>query len=330
MRRYIVVFILLSMFLLKGVEGSEDPANDFYELKLEIGKISDRMEKLEMELSLMSDIMQSMKSGDEIMLNLTFRLELMEQKLTESPVDTINILKEGVADLRKMMEDQSITINLLEKKSRAAQNPLEPIRKTIEDQVMAISAIIERLNEKEKKSKLPNAITGKSIEHPGNLSGHMDKIMDMFPALKEGITTSNILKTQGYQYVGEEFYVKGIAFIPFGLSMEFTGTVMNTSGADRNTANFRIFLYDDTGILLMSHSFTIRGINRVSSKSFSEIITGVKIEKIGKYAFVFGENSEPGLLMDLKHDNFENEDFVNKDLVIIEEKLWELPAQDGE
>ncbi|MGR3177394.1 MAG: hypothetical protein ACUZ8E_05000 [Candidatus Anammoxibacter sp.] len=317
MQRYIVGIIILSIFLCKGVEGSEDWENDSYELKLEIGKLVDKVKTLEEKLSSTQDILQSMKSEHEVISSLTSRLEHMEQKHEESSIETMNTLKKAVADLRKSMEVQDITISLLEKKSIVAQKPLEPIKKTIENQVMVISEIVAQLKEEKE-------MIGKQMVSSESLCEKFDKILNMFPDLKEKIFISNILKTQGYQDIGGEFYIKGIAFVPFGLSMEYTGTVLNASGTDHNTANFRMFLYDDMGMLLMNHDFAIRGIKRASVKFFSEIITGVNMEKIGKYAIVFGKNSKPGQLIDFKNDNFEDEDLVN-----IEEKLWELQALDG-
>lgn len=324
-KMYVVLIIILSAFLYSGVEGSEDASMDLSGLEFKIDKLIDRVSLIEENVNSLQGTIQSMKFAEESLLNLTSRLVLIEQMIGTSPVRAINSLKEAVAELRKRMDHQGVTISLIEQKSRSVEKPLEPLKKAIEEQVNAISEIIERLNKEEERFRLSKLQDGKQIPAPQeNISKELTEVFDMFPGIKEELRIGNILKEQGYREVGGGFHVKDIRFASFGMSVECTGTVMNASGTDHSLIHFKIFVYNDKGNYLKSQSFSIKGVKNGSAKSFSDIISGVEMEEIKKYAFVFGEDGVPEELMDLEKENTRNEDL--RELDELEEKQVEMQA----
>ena len=88
----------------------------------------------------------------------------------------------------------------------------------------------------------------------------------------------------GYIDIGGGFLINNVKLKPFGSSSHISGDIMNKSDREYGMIGFKVQAFDKDNVMLGGHEFTINGFRKDSTKTFEEVITGVKIEKIAMYA----------------------------------------------
>ncbi len=264
------------------------------------------------ELDSMKNAIKSIKEREEDILDLSSRLKTLENKWANS-FDTVDTLKEATAELRKGLEDQEITTSIIQKELKRDPAPKTEGEKSVEEQLSVISELVlehdkeltdvigafENENIDPKNDEIKDAPTmDERIVEAGNDLNKAEAQVEAEPEQEGDIF--NLFKDKGYFEIGNGFYAKDISFQPFGSSVELSGIILNASAEDYNIANFKILVYDDNSEFLREQEFSLKGIAGSESKSFYEIISGVKTDKIANYAIVFGNNKTPDQLQSVK------------------------------
>jgi len=102
------------------------------------------------------------------------------------------------------------------------------------------------------------------------------------------IPTEVISEMEGFIDIGKGFYIKNVEFKPFGSSTTIKGKITNKTEWDYSISDFKVQAYNEEGVPLGGHGFSIMGFKSNTTEEFEEIIVGVEPEKITKYA-IFSE-----------------------------------------
>ena len=92
---------------------------------------------------------------------------------------------------------------------------------------------------------------------------------------------------EGFEGVGNGFYVGNVSFDGFGSSSSVTGDIKNNSENDLYSASFVMKVYSKTYGMITSLDISVRSINRGDTKTFEEIIAGVQPVDIDRYQVTF-------------------------------------------
>lgn len=106
---------------------------------------------------------------------------------------------------------------------------------------------------------------------------------------KRGIPGNETMKPSqpslrdGFEDIGDGFFVRNVRFNPFGSNVLFTGEMANRSEKNYRFAKFNLEIYDDRDLLVKKEEFTIPDIPKDSIKPFESMIIGVESSLIQRY-----------------------------------------------
>ena len=303
-KKYAAIIIFSSLFLFTEVKSAENIPKAIAKLQIEVKILEDKIKLLENDLTKIRDVYKATKSNEASILKLIARFRIFEKKHKESSAETINTLKEAIATLRKRVEDQDVTMHIFEKKYNILQKPLEPLQKSIKNQTNTISKIVVKLDDQEQIIKSLSKKTGFPITGSETIHKAIDNeaVLDQIIHVKAEIKIANFLNEGDHYDIGGGLYAKKLMFEPFGTSVEFSGIILNASERDVNVANLSIYIHDEKDKLIWDKDFRISGIKRGYTKFFSEILSGIKIKQIEKYALVMGFDAKPIEFLHLRPD----------------------------
>jgi len=92
---------------------------------------------------------------------------------------------------------------------------------------------------------------------------------------------------EGFEGVGNGFYVGNVSIDGFGSSSAVTGNIKNNSKNDFYNASFTMKVYSKSYGMITSLGFSVRSINNGETKAFEEIIAGVQAVDIDRYEITF-------------------------------------------
>ncbi len=281
-----------------------------------VNEIKETVTKKELSAIREREPIDTERLNEKKLEKMSQRLKILEQKDNETS-DTMDTIKEATAQLRKEVEDQGIETTLLKKEYKKTKKRMNPDVKSIEEQLNVIAEIVvkhdkqlldndddmEIVETEQEKKLLGDYLYGTSYresEQTSDSDGQegIEKVneqasLDTFQSSNTEEKIYDILKDQGYWEIGDGFYAKDVLLMPFGSSVELSGVILSSSGTDYSVAEFKIILYDNQGQLLREQEFSLIGFIGGEAKHFTEIIPGVEIDEIAKYAFVFGPNGDP-------------------------------------
>ncbi len=260
-----------------------------------------------------SVITHSVDTEEKELAKLIAKVNSLEMK-NEDSFETIEILKDGVAELRKNLEKQAIDMEIFEKYLMKIPKPDNSQEKSLEAQLNVISDIVvkhdKQLAEKE------DVIT---IEK--------DKTITIDDDTKNEGQVLDVFDIEGYNNLGKGFYSKDIRFSLYGSSITASGIILNASGKDYSVANVKLMLFDKKNTLLWEQNFSVVSISNGMPINFTEILTGGSAENIKDYALVFGKQTKPTKFFkfELDEDNpYENNLIENN----LSEKTENINTQD--
>ncbi|MGR3179387.1 MAG: coiled-coil domain-containing protein [Candidatus Anammoxibacter sp.] len=198
-----------------------------------------------------------------------------------------------VAKLIARIEAQDKTLQSFSDTIEKKVKPLDELTKKLDEKMASIGKLTEIISSVQKDgggidSKLIVGLLG-ATDTKG--TGTVAKDTSSSKDEKKEFSIKDILTAQGFKDIGGDFFVKDIKFKSFGSSVEVSGVVMNNSKKDYNIANLRIFVYDKRDSLMRSQDFYVKGIRKGNVGSFKEIISGVRIYDVKKYAIAFGKTT---------------------------------------
>lgn len=298
-------------------------------------------ERILKESQAKEDMIKMLSSIEKQLAEMNVRIQKVEKTttfFTEMPMETLGktlkFYNEGIAELKKRLEDQQVITSVLEKKYQEAQRPLEPVMKEVAEvrkQVIDISQKVDQQAatiddmQKNLKSTIVESITvtlqeyekifmtlAQRIEnlekHTGvTTAGEVAEKAEKPKTEQEGAKQEEVAKAEGtaeaapaaapqktpeeegFQDIGQGFYVKNVRFEPFGSSATLIGEMKNYSDKDYSIAGFTIKVYNPQELLLGSDDFTIKGFKNGEIRTFKQIITGVEPKKIVSYSINFNK-----------------------------------------
>ena len=89
--------------------------------------------------------------------------------------------------------------------------------------------------------------------------------------------------TNGFEDIGNGFFVRNVRFNPFGTNVLFTGEIANRSEKNYRFAKFTLEIYDDRDLLVKKEEFTVPDLPKDSVKSFEAMLIGVETGLINRY-----------------------------------------------
>ncbi len=228
---------------------------------------------------------------------------------------TLNILKKSTAGLSKEIKEQAAITAVLANRYADFMRPLDPIKKTLAKQREDIdtllkessgqkeklgaleSLLVDRLTiledflaASEKQSRTLAVLLGrvKNIETNTGVAPPEELFTEKEAAEAEQVATEEEARPktpeeEGYEGVGDGFYVRDVSFKRFGSSANVTGEIKNLSERDYRLVVFNIMVYNLDNILVTDRDFIIKGIKIGMIKNFNETLTGTNPEDISKY-----------------------------------------------
>lgn len=328
----IVILIILGSLSLSFNNLSADVISEFSEWLEKMENLSDRMDDMEKDIDSIKDYMESAEKRGKKTDKLLSRVQALEQMESGQTMDTlkegvselrkdledqqvitavlekkykqaqrplepikgaIEEQKDSIAKLIARIEAQDKRIDLITTNVDKKMKPLDNLTKNLDDKIASISKLAEIANKIEKKGGSLETALLAGIPGMASVPGTATAKVEKKKPVEEKITIENILLAQGFKEAGGGFFFKDVGFQSFGSSVKVTGKVMNDSETSYSIANFRIFLFDGGGSFIRKRGFSIKGINKGNVMSFKEIISGVKLAMIGKYAIAFGKDIQP-------------------------------------
>lgn len=337
MKNLVLTFIVVLTGLVVVSDARSDVLSEFSDWIEKMETLGGKVNNIEKNLDSLSETIQSLEDKEKTVSKLLSRVEKLEGE--EGTAQTLGVIKEGLADLRKLIEDQQVITAVLEKKYQAAQRPLEPLKTAIDEQKQVALTLTARIDAQDQRLNEFMGNIEKKLAPLDALSKNIDEKMGLIAKLTDIVTNiekggggltkalvvdtggapveagdtekpvekevkkfsmADVLKAQGYEEVGGSFFVKDLKFKSFGASVEVTGKVMNAADKDYSVANFRVFAYDKSDKLIRNQDFSVKGIKKGNVVSFREIISGVRFSSLGKYAIAFGKNVQSDQVTELK------------------------------
>src|SRR5574337_440167 len=148
-------------------------------------------------------------------------------------------------------------------------NKLNMLEIVISNLIARVEALEKRVNALEK-----------------NLSAGVSKAPKKEVPGKESLKSSI---TDGFEDIGNGFFVRNVRFNPFGDNVLFTGEIANRSEKNYRFAKFKIEIYDDRDLLVKKEEFTIPDIPSDSVRSFEAMLVGIEAGLVNRYVITVVE-----------------------------------------
>lgn len=144
-----------------------------------------------------------------------------------------------------------------------ASNKLNMLEIVISNLIARVEALEKRVNALEK-----------------NLSPGISKAPKKEVVGKEPAKSS---LADGFEDMGDGFFIRNVRFSPFNDNVLFTGEIANRSEKNYRFAKFTLEIYDDRDGLVRKEEFTIPDLPKESIKSFEAMLIGVEAGLISRY-----------------------------------------------
>ncbi len=290
------------------------------ELNQRLSELEGEREAREKQIT---DYNQSITNIEDLITDLNAKVDKVEKMSTLEGVKdivksfegTLDVFKKRFSKLAKRLEDQEVKTAVLERIYKTSQKPVETMMQAVDEQKEVANKLAKRLNEQEKilltikeglkNQTIPTETLVKGIEELNSRLSNLEsgvvvrkaeEIVEREPEaeIKEKVVVSKppikeTIEAKGFIDIGRGFFIKNVGFKPFGSSTYASGEIMNKSDRDYGIADFKINAYNEEGILLEDHGFSIMGLKKDSTVKFEEIIAGVAPKDIAKYAIFFAE-----------------------------------------
>src|SRR5574337_1396288 len=142
-------------------------------------------------------------------------------------------------------------------------NKLNMLEIVISNLIARVEALEKRVNALEK-----------------NLSAGVSKAPKKEVPGKESLKSSI---TDGFEDIGNGFFVRNVRFNPFGTNVLFTGEIANRSEKNYRFAKFALEIYDDRDLLVKKEEFTVPDLPKESVKSFEAMLIGLEAGLVHRY-----------------------------------------------
>lgn len=202
-------------------------------------------------------------------------------------------IKKAIEDLNRLVTnklgEQEKKIETIEEglKTRAAS--LDSTVKAFEGQLKTISDLDARIKKMEKGVvAVAGTVTAEApppaVQMPaGTETVTVAKGTETVEVVEEYVPTP---EDEGFQGIGDEFYIRNVNLFPFGSSSQIKGEIKNFSDTDRSIATFTIRVFNASDVLLCTQDFSIKTFRKGELRNFNEIFSGYSPVEIARYEIV--------------------------------------------
>lgn len=203
-------------------------------------------------------------------------------------------IKKAIDDLNKLVTDklgeQEKRIATAEESLKTRVASLDSSVKTFEGQLKTISDLETRIKKVEKGGVgVAGTVTTEApptvpVQVPtGTETVKVAEGTETVEVVKEHVPTP---EEEGFQEIGDGFYVRNVRLLPFGSSSQIKGEIKNLSDKDRSIATFAIRVFNVSDTLLFTQDFSIKTFKKGDAKTFNEIVSGYSPLEIARYEIV--------------------------------------------
>ncbi len=324
----ITIFILSIIVLMPYRSAVGDMLSELSNWMKDMERLSQRVEQVERDLNEAKDAADLVRKSEKSLSKVVSRIEVLEQNESGQTVEVIqkglSELRKTVEDqqvitavlekkykqaqrplepIKASIDEQKELIGKLVARIETQDKRIQTLSDAIEKKMVPFEKMNKEMNEKlaslEKMSDIMKKIERGEVIVGNQKTGKGTLPVAVLPGMKtedkqelavtKKPSIKDVLEAQGYRDIGNDFFVRNVKFKSFGSSVQVNGSIMNDSEKDYNVANLKIFLYDSMGTILRTRDFSVKGINKGNVKSFEEIISGVKMKQLGRYAIAFGK-----------------------------------------
>jgi len=289
---------------------------------LESDKASSEKQTAELNQSLanIENLLSDMDAKVERVANMS-SLEGVKE-IVKSFEGTLNVFKKRFSKLANRIEDQEVKTSVLERMYKTANQPLDTLMQAIDEQKSVINKLGDKLGKQEelllsmkeslqkqtspdeslvngieelnaRLSKLESGVLVQAVtehgkheeeKHVAPPAEHREEAKHVAAPAEHREKPQALVKKTDLIDIGEGFSIKNIKFESFGSSSQISGEIMNTSDRDHGMTDFKVQAYDKENASLGGHRFSVYSFSKGTTKSFEEIIVGIRPRKISKYS----------------------------------------------
>jgi hypothetical protein len=222
-------------------------------------------------------------------------------KTAQNPVETlVNSIDEQKSIINKLAErlaEQEELIVSMGESLKKQTSPAESSTKSIEELNARLSklesgVIVQKTEEKKEFGEIPKEVSGKAEKTEKVKTGKKVVVSEVPPRKTETeekdvtptVQPEKVTEADGYIDIGGGFLIKNIKLKSFGSSTLISGEIMNKSDRGYGMIDFKVQAFDKENVYLGGHGFSVYGFKKGKTKTFEEVITGIRIKEITMYA----------------------------------------------
>ncbi len=233
----------------------------------------------------------------KLVSDLTKRVEDQEvktavlEKRYQEAQRPLEPIKKAIDDLNKSITEK---LGEQDKKITSIEEGFKTHVQSFEDQIKTVGDLQKQVRRLETAGPVAvGTVTAQVAEVEGPVGTETVKVAEGTEAAKvaEAAEVAEVVKEpapptpeeEGFQDIGEGFYVRNVNLFPFGSSSQIKGEIKNLSDTDRSIAVFGIKIYNNSNIPLFTQDFSVKTFKKGETRTFNEIISGYSPLDIAKY-----------------------------------------------
>jgi len=220
----------------------------------------------------------------------------------QKPLDTLikgmDEQKDIIDKLAEKLDRQEKLILAMEESLEKQTSPAESSVKGIEELNTRLSrlesgVVVQKTEEKKAFDEVSKEVsekteTGKDVVASKDLprkteEGEIDSSAKVQPEEAKA-PPEKVIDADGYIDIGGGFLIKNVEFKPFGSSTRIGGEIVNKSDRGYGMIDFKVQAFDKENVILGGHGFSVYRFDKGKTGTFEEVITGVEIKEIARYA----------------------------------------------
>ncbi len=252
--------------IVKSFEGTLDV------FKKRFSQLAKRLEDQEVKTAVLEKIYETAQKPVEILINSIDEQKSVINKLAErlDKQEKLIISMEGSLKKQTSIEELNARLSKLE-----------------------TGVIVQKTEGKKEYDKIPKEVseiaeTGKKVVvsevPPKKIEIEKKDVTPTVQPKEAKVPAKKVTEANGYTDIGGGFLIKNLKLKTFGSSTRISGEIMNKSDRGYGMIDFKVQAYNEENVFLGGHGFSVYRFKKGETETFEEVITGVEIKEIARYA----------------------------------------------
>jgi predicted nucleic acid-binding Zn-ribbon protein len=252
--------------------------------------VKNEIESFNKTLEVMKKLFSDLKKNVE---DQEVKTAVLEKKYLEAQTP-LEPVKKAIEEVKKLvtgkLEAQDKRISSAEENIKSSVTSVETSMKNLGGRIQDISGLESRIKNLERpgSSVVVGTITAEVAAVPAVVQAPVGtETAKVAEAEKREVSEEKAVvpspEAEGFQGIGEGFYVRNVNLSLFGSSSKISGEIKNLTDKDHSLAPFVVRVYNDANVLLFSQDFSVKTFKKGEVRTFGEIISGYKPLEISKY-----------------------------------------------